>query len=421
MDVAVNWQWLDRIKRFVVRFWYSFDESQCLMWATTLCYATLLAIVPLMAVTLAVASGFPVFENWTGQIQRFVFENFVPATSEVIQEYLNRFVGRASQMPAIGVVFLVASALLLMLNIDGALNRIWRVSKPRHLASRLLSYWALLTLGPLLMIASVAISSYLVTLPILAPARSTTFADWMLQLAPFATSTFGFFIVYLVIPNRRVFWRNALAGAVVAGLLFEVTKAGFAFYVTHFPAYRAVYGAFAAIPVFLVWVYLSWLVTLVGATFAATLGERDRVVRRSGRAGAIDLIHAYRLLAYLWDAQRHGRGFSIADLGDVESDLAEWELERLLKRLASADFVHQDEDERWFLARDVSSTSLLQLMRDAAPVVVALPRPDGWESDGSSSREALLHDAFHELDAPVKSAFDRPLREFFEGGRSHAT
>jgi membrane protein len=399
----------DAAKRFGIRFWRAFVDSQCLMWATSLCYTTLLSIVPLMAVTLAIASAFPVFGKWTERIQSFVFENFVPATSEVIQEHLNQFVERASRMSAIGVVFVLVTAVLMMLSIDGALNAIWGTTRKRTLARRLLSYWTVLTLGPLLMTASVAVTSYVVTLPILAPARATPVAGWVFRVAPFGISTLGFWIVYLIVPNTRVRWSHALWGALVAGALFEVAKGGFAFYVTHAPTYEAVYGAFAAVPVFLVWVYLSWLVTLVGATFAATLAGLGAAAP-SGVRSCESLVSAYHLLACLWRAQRTGRGIAADELRAQLPELGADELQRLLTRLARGHFV-QEADGAWFLSRDVSDTTLLEMLRS---LPVALPDPSRSGLATERSGDATLAKALETLDAGVERAFDHSLREFFE-------
>ena len=259
------WAVLLQFRGFVELVAERFRRHEAPQNAAALTYTSLLSLVPLMTVTLAVFSAFPVADRVYEIIQDFVFENFVPTSSEVLQQYLSEFSAKASRLTGTGATFLVVVALLMMANIDRALNAIWEVRARRRFATKFLIYWAVLSLGPLLIGASVLVTSYIISLPVLSEAASTGVGRSLLGLTPVAASAVAFTMMYLVVPNRRVRVTHALVGGVFAAVLFEVAKRGFGFYITQFPTYEAIYGALASIPIFLVWLYLSWIVVLLGA------------------------------------------------------------------------------------------------------------------------------------------------------------
>ncbi len=206
--------------------------------AAALTYTTLLSLVPLMTVMLAVLSAFPVADRVNEIIQDFVFKNFVPTSGELLQQYLLEFSAKASSLTGTGAVFLVIVALMMMATIDRALNVIWEVQAKRSFASKFLIYWAVLSFGPVLIGASVLVTSYLVSLPILSEAASSGMGRSLLGLTPVSASALAFTMMYAVVPNRRVRMGHALIGGIFAAVLFEMAKRGFAFYITQFPTYR---------------------------------------------------------------------------------------------------------------------------------------------------------------------------------------
>ncbi len=254
--------------QFAHYFWRHFLSDNCLQHATALSYTTLLSLVPLMAVMLSIFTAFPLFEDVSFQVQSFVFENFVPASGEVVHQYIQEFSANASKLTGPGLIFLVITSIMMMAAIDTSLNAIWHNSKPRRPAARFIVYWSVLTLGPVLIGISLAISSYVVSLPLLSETASYGEKLGLLRVLPFFMELLAFTLLYIVVPNCRVTFRAAFAGGVAAALLFELAKKGFAFYITSFPAYEAIYGAMSTIPVFLVWIFLSWSITLMGAEFA---------------------------------------------------------------------------------------------------------------------------------------------------------
>lgn len=238
-------------------------------------YVTLLSIVPLISVVLAALSIFPTFADTGVEIKSFVLENFVPASSEAMETYLDEFVANAGKMTAVGISFLFVVALMLISAIDESLNYIWRVEKKRALMVSFSLYWMVLTLGPVLVGTSLGVSSYLGSLNLLNLHGVELLAPRMLRGLPFVLTTLAFFGLYTLVPNCRVMFRHAMIGAVFASVLFELSKKAFALYAINFPSYELIYGALAVIPLLFVWVYLSWCIVLLGAEVTASLGERE--------------------------------------------------------------------------------------------------------------------------------------------------
>jgi membrane protein len=260
--------------RFAMTVLRRFDRDRCSRVAGALAFTTVLAVVPLTAVGFAVLSIFPVFESWMATVQQFIYGNFVPAASDVVSRYLQQFAANAGKLTAMGAVFLFVTAVMLISTIEQAFNDIWHVRRKRKLGRRIAAYWAVITLGPLLMGLSLSITSYVSSLPLFSQQPVLSGArQLVLKTAPIFFEWVTFVLLYTVVPNCVVRIRHAIAGAVVATVLFEVAKLTFGWFVTSFTNYRAVYGAVAAMPVFLIWIYLSWVVTLLGAEVAAALPQ----------------------------------------------------------------------------------------------------------------------------------------------------
>lgn len=238
-----------------------------------LAYVTLLSLIPFVVVFFAILSAFPAFSSMRGELESFVFTNFVPAAGDVVQKYVGEFVGNASEMGVVSILALVVVALLLISNIDRTLNQIWRTEIKRRAIFTFAIYWMVLTLGPLLVGSSIAISSYVVSLTAFADEYTPGLGSKLLKLAPFVISFIFHFVMYMVVPNKQVRVRYAAVGAVCAAMLFELGKVLFAMYVTGFPSYQVIYGALAAVPILFVWVYLSWTMVLIGAVVTVQVEE----------------------------------------------------------------------------------------------------------------------------------------------------
>jgi membrane protein len=267
--ISKVWRLITRVAR---RFW----DDHCQTNASALSFATLLALVPLAAVVFSTLSIFPVFERLAAAAEEFVYRNFVPTAGDVIRTHVQQFTQQTGRLTAVGLVFLFISALLLLFTIEETLNKIWRVERGRGLVQRVLAYWAVLTLGPLLMGASLSLTSFFVSTTIMSEQGSLAAARGaFLSVLPFVFEVLAFVMLYVVVPNRKIRFPHALAGGVVAAVLFEGTKRGFTLFLLNFDSYEVIYGALASIPIFFVWIFLSWLVVLIGAEVTATLGEQD--------------------------------------------------------------------------------------------------------------------------------------------------
>lgn len=234
-------------------------------------YISLLSLVPLVTVLVTTLSQFPVFHGITEQIQEFVFLNFMPAAGDAVKNALNTFISNTSSMTAIGGVFVFITAMMLISTIDKNLNFIWRVKRKRLMVYSFSMYWMVLTLGPLLMGGSLALTSYITSEQYI----SQEVVSGIYRILPVLLSTSAFVGLYMLVPNTKVKFFHACTGAFIAAVLFEVSKKGFAMYITAFPSYQLIYGALAAIPILFVWVYLCWFIVLVGAEVTASLGERE--------------------------------------------------------------------------------------------------------------------------------------------------
>ncbi|MCW8091930.1 virulence factor BrkB family protein [Alteromonas sp. ASW11-130] len=238
-----------------------------------LAYVTLLSLVPFVMVTFTMMSAFPAFASVRSKLEHFIFTNFVPTASDVVHEHILSFVANAAEMSAIGILSLLVVALLLISNVDKTLNRIWRTPSERPLIYTLAIYWMVITLSPMLIGSSVVVTSYLSGIANFAEEYTPGLGTTILKMVPSLTTMLAFVILYMLVPNRRVSPKYALPGALVATILFEIMKNGFTFYVTNFPSYQVIYGALATLPILFLWVYLSWIVVLVGAEFTCSLND----------------------------------------------------------------------------------------------------------------------------------------------------
>jgi len=263
--------------KFLVAAGLRFDDDRGFQTAGSLAFTTILAIVPILTVALALTAAYPVFDEVVEALRRMAVEHFLPQTGgvELVTRQLAEFRAKAAGLRLVGLAFLAVTAVMLMLTVDDVFNRIFRVRRPRPLSRRILVYTFLLLLGPVLIGASISMTSFLVGQSLGMVREIDALTRLVLRAIPFAFTFAALALLYLLVPNRRVPPRHAIIGAVLAGVTFEVAKRGFGWYVGQFPTYTMIYGAFAVLPVFLLWVYVSWVVVVGGATITALLSEGE--------------------------------------------------------------------------------------------------------------------------------------------------
>ncbi|NMM44389.1 YihY family inner membrane protein [Rhodospirillaceae bacterium KN72] len=335
--------------------------------AAALTFTSLLAMVPLLAVSFAIFAAFPAYESLKGRVQSFLFEQFVPSVGAEVQGYLEQFTAQTGQLTAVGIVFLAVSAVMLLMTISSTFNRIWKVKQTRGVISRLLVFWAVLTLTPMLFGASISLSSYLFAAARASGVESVTgnltrFAF----VIPFLLQTAGLMVLYLVMPNFPVRRRDAMIGGLVAGIMLDLLKRGFGLYVTNFPTYETIYGAMATVPIFLMWVYFSWMVVIFGAEVTAALPEwrhGSRNPRQEGMTPLRKLSAALAVLNALHRASLQGETLSerrLTQTTRVGPQEQGWAAERLRKK----QYITRTDKNGWVLSRDLSQVDLATLYTD---------------------------------------------------------
>ncbi len=260
------WPWADTLRTLRQRF----REDRLGLTAGSLTFTTLIALVPLVTVMLAIFTAFPMFSSFQRALETYFLQNLVPdSIAKPVLRELTRFASKANGLGALGLLLLGATALALMLTIDRTLNAIWRVRKPRPIAQRMLVYWAALTLGPLALGMSLSMTSYALSASRgLVGVMPDTLA-WLLNVAEFAVLLAAIAGLFHYVPNTVVRWRHAWAGALFVAVVFELAKKALGWYVVSVPTYSAVYGVFATVPILLLWIYLGWVIVLLGAVVAA--------------------------------------------------------------------------------------------------------------------------------------------------------
>ncbi|NUE96115.1 virulence factor BrkB family protein [Gilliamella sp. ESL0232] len=264
---------MTQIQIFIKMLWNRINHDRLTTSSAGLAYTTILALVPLITVIFSLLSAFPMFDEISHLLKQLIYNNLVPTASDTIQNYLEQFISNTKKMTFVGVIGLIVTSLLLINSINTALNHIWQTKRKRSFMYNLTMYWTILTLGPILIGSSIAISSYIFSLKWLSTA---TTGNILLNCLPFIISVIGFWLLYSIIPTESVPLKESMIGAFVAAALFEIGKRAFALYVTSFPTYQLIYGVVSSIPIMLVWIYFSWCIVLFGAEFAATLTDYNR-------------------------------------------------------------------------------------------------------------------------------------------------
>jgi len=384
MQTLSTWPWIDTARTLRQRF----REDHLGLSAGSLTFTTLISVVPLFTVMLAVFSAFPMFSTFQGDLEKYFMQALVPPNiAKPVLASLTQFAGKARQLGTVGLVVLVGTAIALMLTIDRTLNAIWRVRAVRPIAQRVLVYWAAATLGPLLLGVSLSITSYLVSASRGFVGTLPGGVSLALHSVEFALQWLGMTALFRYVPNTHVRWAHAMAGGLFVALGFEVAKRLLGWYLQQVPTYSTVYGAFATVPIFLIWLYLGWVIVLLGAVIAAYAPTlRLRVVPRGHLPG-----HRFELAVALLRALAAAR--QTAERGLDSHQLAErlhtdpLQIEPVLDGLMAIDWVGRLDEaagSRHVLLCDPDQTLaqplLAQSLLDPSPALAAFWRRANFNS-----------------------------------------
>lgn len=379
-------------------------QDRCMEVAASLTFTTLLALVPMLTIALTVFSAFPAFENFSVQIKIYLLNNLMPENAGVIIRYMQQFAESAARLTTVGIIFLTFTAMSMMLTIDKAFNVIWRVTRHRPLIKRLVIYWAVLTIAPLLIGASLSLTSWMAGLSMGHIKHVPAFGIAALKILPVLFATLAFTLLFRAVPNRHVPWKHALAGALFAAVVFEAMSRVFAYFIGHFNTYTLVYGAFATVPVFLIWIYLSWLAILFGAVLAASLSHW-RTPAATHSSPVAQLLNALRVLQRMADGFEQGRLITVPELSEFLY-LGYDTLEEILEKLGKAGIVYQAGENGWLLRRSINHIHANELLR---LFVLERDAPAGLQDIDPLQQwlESCIRQLEHNTDITLKELFIR--------------
>jgi membrane protein len=404
---------LQQLGRFILHVLRRFQEERCLQVASSLTYTTLLSLVPLLTVALTLISAFPAFHEFTTHVDDFLSENVLPEPiSDVISRYIEEFTEKAARLTALGIAGLAVTSFLLMYTIERAFNVIWRVRRGRGIAQRVVMYWSILTLGPALIGASLTMTTFVISRS-MGLAEAAWLGDTALRLIPPLFTITAFTLLYYIVPSRPVQPTHALIGGLVAGAAFEIMKRGFALYVALTPTYAMVYGAFATIPVFLVWIYASWVVTVMGAVVTALLPDY-RLLRGEKRAATgVAFAEALQVVRVLVRCQRRSEIPDVRRICERAGATRE-ACETILERLCEAGWVARAAGWRWVLACDPDTVTIADIHRR---FVIDAERLAERAGDGAPREilQRIAADIERDMAAPIATLAQGPD----DGGVSH--
>jgi membrane protein len=393
------------IQAFVPFFWKNFIHDRIFLGAGSLAFQTLLSIVPVLAVILSILSVFSVFAPFKRSIEDFLVQNFLPGAGAVLNHYLTDFIGKTASVPLLGGVFLFIIALFLISTVDHTLNEIWEVHAPRKTLQGFTLYWTVLTLGPVLIGSSLAASSY-VWYTVFTEGPLLELKTRLLSYLPFLNSIFAFFLLYMLVPNRRVRFVHALSGGFLAAVMFELSKIWFVFYVTHISTFEHIYGALSVIPMLFFWIYLGWVVVLTGAEFVFCLGALKPL------GGIPESFNPLRgvpvilsVLGSIWNAQKSSRSMNMKSLLKTVHSVSPSDLRKIIDILLQNDVVHVTANGDLAVSRDLYALTLYDLYA-IIPPGFASEENGSLISDGNSVHLETINRGVSEC---LKSTMDMPV------------
>lgn len=414
--------WMERLRdrarnvSFGRFLWKRFLDDRLFQAAGSLAYTTVFALVPLAIVVFGVLSAFPMFDRWSEALSDYVFSNFVPSAARAAEGYLKQFSASAGQLTAAGFLALVVSLLITLNSVEQTFNRIWRVASARPQLTRFLVYWTVLTLGALLAAASLAISAKVLSLPLFGTTEGRWLADLGLRLTPVLIEFVCVVLIYRVVPHHTVKWRHAIPGALLAVLMLELVKWGMGLYLGSFQSYQKLYGTVAFVPILLLWIYLSWVSVLLGASLASSIAAFRYQPAAMRLPQGCELYGLLRLLGRFREARQQGRGLDEDQLLLLEPMLTDSLLQQLLEQMEVIGVLRRDERGEWLLARDLDSISLHELYESAQ---LRIPAAEEYLPMREDSLGQAACDALDQLRLPLRELLKRRVDDIYvERGES---
>lgn len=360
-------RWSERVRdraratTFFRFLWRRFLDDRLFEAAGALSFTTLFALVPLSMVVFGVISAFPVFDKWSVQLSDYIFSNFVPNSARAVEGYLRQLTSNTGQLTAAGTIALVVSLLITLSSVETTFNRIWRVPTARPKFSRFLVYWTVLTLGALVAASSLALSTQLFALAIFETAPGRLLEAVMIWFAPMAIELLCFAAIFKVVPHRTVNWRHAIAGALLSVVIFELVKQGMGLYFGRFGNYQKIYGPLAVVPIMMLYIYMSWVAILLGASFSSSMSAFRYQPAAMRLPEGYEMYGLLRMLGRFAQARREGRGLHTDQILEHEPLLTDTLVQEMLGQLAGISLVSRAEGGEWLLARDLDDVTLSEL------------------------------------------------------------
>lgn len=409
-------QWIERLRdreragtfaRFLAR---RFLDDSLFQAAGSLAYTTIFALVPLAIVVFGVLSAFPVFGEWRDQLTEYIFSNFVPSAARTVKETLIGLLDNTGKLTVAGAIGLIASLLITLNGVEATFNRIWRVPSSRPRIGRFLVYWTVLTLGALLAAASLALSAWIFALPIFSTLEGQWVSSTALRAAPLLIELLVITAVYRVVPHRTVSLRHAFAGALLATFLLEVVKWALALYLGTFQSYQRLYGALAALPILLLWIYLCWVAILLGASFSSAISAFRYQPSSMRLPLGYEIYGLLRLLGRFSEARRQGRGLHTDAILELEPMLTDSVLQQFLEQLSEIQLVQRAESGEWLLARDLDTMTLADLYEACQ---LRIPITEAWLPCKDDALGAAAIAALDDLRLPLRDLLKRNVAHLF--------
>ncbi|MEC8887611.1 MAG: YihY family inner membrane protein [Pseudomonadota bacterium] len=399
-------KWIQFI-RFVL---YRFEADRCRESAGSLTYTTLFAIVPMLTVFLVIVSSIKALEPARQQMQTWIYSNFLPKTSIAFDKALNAFTENSSNLTIIGILFLFVTTVLMLSSIELAFNRIWRVRQARGGIVGFMRYWTIISLGPIILGTAFVLSSTVASMNILSNSVAGYQFDfaYVLLFISFTLTCLGFSLLYWTIPNRSVPIKSAVIAGIFSGVVFELLKNLFGFIMSNFTSYQLVYGAFAALPIFLLWIYTSWIVVLLGVqiSYAITAFHSDKTTKRHPILMLLDVLELFH--------QKQKRGGTVSDREAMDilgrGEIGKWPY--FIELLEKQNLITRTDSNEYVLIRNLEQVDLWQFVKN---LPYALPhRSELNDSTPNDHVMQIVGSTLAESDAYLAQKLAIPLATIFD-------